>query len=225
LLEVKNLSKTYGEGEARTIALGVVSLKVSDGDFVAITGPSGSGKSTLLNIIGSLDVPSSGEVLWDGRRIDRLSEKELVDFRRGTVAYVFQQYHLVPSLNALENVVLPMTFAGTGGEKALDYGMEMLRKVGLEKRARHRPGQLSGGEQQRVAIARALVREPSLILADEPTGNVDRKAGEGILQLFQELNQGGRTILMVTHNLEIARRAKRVIVLNDGEIVDEHCYQ
>lgn len=225
MLEVKDIFKTYGEDGARTTALRNVSLEVSDGDFVAITGPSGSGKSTLLNIIGCLDVPSSGEVWWDGKRIDHLSEKELVVFRRKTVAYVFQQYHLIPSLNALENVVMPLTFAGTGGEKSLERGMEMLRKVGLEKRAKHRPGQLSGGEQQRVAIARALVGGPSLVLADEPTGNVDHKAGEGIVQLFQELNRGGRTILMVTHNPEIARQAKRVIVLNDGEIVDEHCYR
>ncbi|MEW6141744.1 MAG: ABC transporter ATP-binding protein [Chloroflexota bacterium] len=221
MLEVRNIFKTYGEGGARTAALRNVSFNVPDGDFVAITGPSGSGKSTLLNIVGCLDTPSSGEVWWDGRRIDHLSEGDLVDFRRKTVAYVFQQYHLIPSLNALENVVMPLTFAGTGGEGALERGLEMLRKVGLEKRARHRPGQLSGGEQQRVAIARALISGPSLVLADEPTGNVDHKAGEGIMRLFHDLNYGGRTILMVTHNPELAEQARRVIVMNDGELIDE----
>jgi putative ABC transport system ATP-binding protein len=182
-------------------------------------GPSGSGKSTLLNIIGGLDHISSGEVILDGKRIDSLDENALVDVRRGKIAYVFQQYHLIPSLTALENVLLPLTFYGANNkdQKALD----ILRRVGLEKRAEHKPSQLSGGEQQRVAIARALVSDPSLILADEPTGNMDRKTGKEILALFDQLNKEGRSIVMVTHDPEIAGYAKEIVVLQDGQIVDK----
>ena len=217
MLEVRNVSKAYGEGTARVVALSDVSLMVNDGDFIAIMGPSGSGKSTLLNIIGGLDYPSSGEVILDERRIDNLGEDSLVDVRRGKVAYVFQQYHLLPSLTALENVLLPLIFCGTNGgaQKALD----ILKRVGLEKRAEHKPSQLSGGEQQRVAIARALVGGPSIILADEPTGNMDQKTGGEILGLFEQLNKEGHTIIMVTHDHEIARRAKEIVVLQDGQIV------
>ncbi len=181
-------------------------------------GPSGSGKSTLLNIIGGLDHLSSGEVLLDGERIDSLDENALVDIRRGKIAYVFQQYHLIPSLTALENVLLPLTFceADHRDRKALD----ILERVGLERRAAHKPSQLSGGEQQRVAIARALVNDPSLILADEPTGNMDRKTGNEILALFNELNREGRSIVMVTHDPEIAGHAKALVLLQDGQIVD-----
>jgi putative ABC transport system ATP-binding protein len=222
MLQVKRLSKTYGEGEARAAALRGVTLDVQDGDFLAIMGPSGSGKSTLLNIIGCLDAPSSGEVVWDGKRIDQLSESDLVAFRRRTIAYIFQQYHLVPSLTAIENVMLPLTFSGVSGIKSRERALEMLGRVGLEKRVNHRPGQLSGGEQQRAAIARALVNDPSLILADEPTGNVDLRNGEEIMGIFRSLNNNGRTILMVTHNPDVAKQAKRIVVLRDGEISDEH---
>jgi len=218
MLEVKNITKIYGEGEARVVALSDVSLKVARGDFKAIMGPSGSGKSTLLNIIGGLDRLSSGEVVLEGRRVDSLNENALVDIRRGKIAYVFQQYHLLPSLTALENVLLPLMFGEVrvNIEKALD----ILRRVGLEKRVGHQPSQLSGGEQQRVAIARALVNDPLLVLADEPTGNMDQRTGREILDLFQQLNEGGRSIIMVTHDPEIARQAKETIVLRDGQIVD-----
>jgi len=218
MLEVRNVSKIYGEGTAKVVALNKVSLQVNSGDFIAIMGPSGSGKSTLLNIIGGLDSPSSGEVILDGKRIDNLDENALVDIRRGKVAYVFQQYHLLPSLTALENVLLPLIFCGANGgssKKALD----ILKKVGLERRAGHKPSELSGGEQQRVAIARALVSEPALILADEPTGNMDRKTGGEILSLFEQLNREGHSIIMVTHDREIAGRAKKIIILQDGQIV------
>jgi len=218
MLEVNNVSKIYGEASAKVVALSEVSLRVNDGDFIAVMGPSGSGKSTLLNIIGGLDYPSSGEVILDGKRIDNLAENALVDVRRGKVAYVFQQYHLLSSLTALENVLLPLIFLGSNGgssQKALD----ILKKVGLEKRAGHKPSELSGGEQQRVAIARALVNEPSLILADEPTGNMDRKTGGEILSLFEQLNKEGHGIIMITHDREIAKRAKEIIVLQDGQIV------
>jgi putative ABC transport system ATP-binding protein len=180
-------------------------------------GPSGSGKSTLLNIIGGLDSPSSGEVILGGKRIDNLGENALVDVRRGKVAYVFQQYHLLPSLTALENVLLPLIFCGANG--GVEKAMNILKRVGLERRSEHNPSQLSGGEQQRVAIARALVGEPALILADEPTGNMDQKTGGEILGLFEQLNKEGHSIIMVTHDREIARHAKEIVILQDGQIV------
>jgi len=217
MLEIKNVSKVYGEGTAKVVALDNVSLEVRNGDFIAIMGPSGSGKSTLLNVIGGLDYPSSGEVIFDGKRIDNLDENALVDVRRGKVAYVFQQYHLLSSLTALENVLLPLIFCGTNG--GVEKAMDILRRVGLEKRAEHKPSQLSGGEQQRVAIARALVNHPSLILADEPTGNMDQKTGGEILGLFEQLNREGHSIIMVTHDREIARHAKEIVILQDGQIV------
>lgn len=218
MLEVKEITKIYGQSTTAVVALNNVSFRVDKGDFIAVVGPSGSGKSTLLNVIGGLDRLSSGEVILDGERIDTLDEDALVDIRRGKIGYVFQQYHLLPSLTALENVLLPLTFAGVRGQdgKALD----LLQRVGLGKRAGHKPSQLSGGEQQRVAIARALVNDPLLTLADEPTGNMDRKTGREILDLFEQLNKEGLTIIMVTHNPEAAERAKEIIVLQDGQIVD-----
>jgi ABC-type lipoprotein export system ATPase subunit len=220
LLEIKNVSKTYGNGSSSVGALKNVSLHIDDGDFVAITGPSGSGKSTLLSVIGGLEKISAGEVILDGHRIDNLNEKELVEIRRKKVSYVFQQYHLIPSLTALENVLLPLTFGGVDG-MGRERAAAVLQEVGLEKRVKHKPGQLSGGEQQRVAIARALVNGCSLILADEPTGNVDQKTGVEILKLFRKANEDGHTIIMVTHSPEIARQAKRIVTLRDGEIVDQ----
>jgi putative ABC transport system ATP-binding protein len=218
MLEIKNISKTYGQGTAEVVALNNVSFFVNDGDFIAIMGPSGSGKSTLLNVIGGLDYPSRGEVILDGERIDNLDENDFVGIRRNKIAYVFQQYHLLPSLTALENVMLPLTFCGLGNGE--EKGLEILREVGLRERIGHKPGQLSGGEQQRVAIARALVNSPSLILADEPTGNMDQKTGGEILDLFRQLNRDGRSIIMVTHDPEIARHAREIIILQDGQIVN-----
>lgn len=219
MLEIRNISKVYGEGPGKVVALNNVSLLVNHGDFMAIMGPSGSGKSTLLNIIGGLDCPSNGEVILDGERIDNLDENDLVDIRRNKIAYVFQQYHLLPSLTALENVMLPLTFRGL--RKGEEKGLEILKEVGLGGRTEHKPSQLSGGEQQRVAIARALVSSPSLILADEPTGNMDQKTGEEILGLFQQLNRDGRSIILVTHNPDIAKHTKATIILQDGRIVDK----
>ncbi len=219
MLEIKSVSKIYGRGEATVKALDNVSFTVEKGEFIAIMGPSGSGKSTLLNIIGGLDRLSSGEVILDGERIDNLSEDALVNVRRGKISYVFQQYHLLPSLTALENVLLPITFCNSNGKH--DRAVELLARMGLEKRARHKPGQLSGGEQQRVAIARALVTDPLLTLADEPTGNMDQNTGKEILNLFEQLNKEGRSIIMVTHNRDAAERAKKIIVLRDGRIVDQ----
>jgi putative ABC transport system ATP-binding protein len=223
MLEINNVTKIYGEGTARVVALDRVSLKVEDGDFIAIMGPSGSGKSTFLNIIGGLDRLTSGEVMLDGHRIDNLGENELVDIRRGKIAYVFQQYHLLPSLTAMENVLLPLIFCGNGADE--QKVKTILARVGLGKRAEHKPSQLSGGEQQRVAIARALVSGPSLILADEPTGNMDQKTGNEILELFKELNKEGRSILMVTHSADIAKQAKHIITLQDGQIISKAALQ
>lgn len=221
MLEVKNVSKIYGHGAGRVVALDNVSLNLKEGDFVAITGPSGSGKSTLLNVIGGLDDLSNGEVVLDGERIDNLGESELVEVRRSKIAYVFQQYHLIPSLTALENVQLPLTFSGLDGS-ANGRAKDVLEQVGLAKRFNHKPNQLSGGEQQRVAIARALVNNCCLILADEPTGNLDQKTGIEILNLFQRLNDDGYAIAMVTHSPETAQRAKRIIKMEDGRIINEN---
>jgi len=218
MLDVKQVTKVYGQGSAGVKALDNISFKVEKGEFIALMGHSGSGKSTLLNVIGGLDRLSSGEILLDGQRLDNLDESQLVDIRRKKISYVFQQYHLLPSLTALENVLLPLTFRNNGIHH--DRAMELLEKMGLGKRATHRPSQLSGGEQQRVAIARALVNDPLLTLADEPTGNMDQKTGNEILALFDKLNEEGRTIIMVTHNPEAARRAQKIIVLRDGQIID-----
>ena len=217
MLEVRNASKIYGEGPSRVVALDNVSLEVENGNFIAVMGPSGSGKSTLLNIIGGLDQLSGGEVILDGKRIDGYDENALVEIRRGKIAYVFQQYHLLPSLTALENVLMPLIFAGKGNNEK--EARDILKRVGLEKRADHKPSQLSGGEQQRVAIARTLVTSPELILADEPTGNMDQKTGNEILELFKELNEEGRSIVMVTHSPDIAGHAKEIISLQDGQII------
>ena len=218
MLEIKNISKTYGQGGAAVKALDQVSFTVEKGEFVAIMGPSGSGKSTLLNIIGGLDRLSGGQIVLDGQRMDNLNEDALVSFRRGKISYVFQQYHLLPSLTALENVMLPLTFSSIRNRD--HKALELLERMGLGKRAKHKPNQLSGGEQQRVAIARALVNDPVLTLADEPTGNMDHKPGNEILDLFGQLNREGRSIIMVTHNREAAERAKKIVILQDGQIVE-----
>jgi putative ABC transport system ATP-binding protein len=219
MLKIKEISKVYRQGPASVKALNNISFNVDKGEFLTIMGPSGSGKSTLLNIIGGLDRLSSGEVILDGQRMDNLSEDELVGIRRGKISYVFQQYHLLPSLTAFENVLLPLTFCNSNAKQ--DKAEELLARMGLGKRLHHKPNQLSGGEQQRVAIARALVSDPLLTLADEPTGNMDQKTGKEILDLFSQLNKEGRSIVMVTHNLEAAKRAQKIIILQDGQIVDQ----
>jgi putative ABC transport system ATP-binding protein len=219
MLEIKGVTKIYGQGTARVKALNQVSFRVARGEFVAIMGPSGSGKSTLLNIIGGLDRLSEGEIILNGQRMDNLNEDALVNIRRGTLSYIFQQYHLLPSLTALENVLLPLTFCRNPGKQR--RAMELLERMGLGKRARHKPDQLSGGEQQRVAIARALVNDPLLTLADEPTGNLDQKTGREILDLFDQLHKEGCSIILVTHNREAAERAEKIITLQDGQIVDQ----
>ena len=220
MLELKCVSRIYGQGSARVVALDQVSLAVEPGAFVSIMGPSGSGKSTLLNVMGGVDRITEGEILFDGARFDLLSEEELTSFRRGRIAYVFQQYHLVPSLTVLENVMLPLVFRGAGS--APDLARRMLDRVGLRHRASHRPSELSGGEQQRVAVARALVNDPALILADEPTGNLDQASGRQVMSLFMDLNEEGRAIVMVTHNPQLAQCAREIVELSDGRIVSRH---
>jgi putative ABC transport system ATP-binding protein len=219
MIRATGLTKTIDTGTHRVEILRGIDLEVPTGQFVAIMGPSGSGKSTLLNIIGGLDLLSMGQVVLDGERMDNLNEDALVSIRRGKISYVFQQYHLLPSLTAIENVLLPLTFRGTNGKH--HRAMELLEGMGLAKRAKHKPNQLSGGEQQRVAIARALVTDPILTLADEPTGNMDQKTGSEILDLFCKLNKEGRSIIMVTHNRDAAERAEKIIFLKDGQIVDQ----
>jgi putative ABC transport system ATP-binding protein len=219
MLQVKSVSKIYGQGTSCVKALDNVSFNLEKGEFMAVMGPSGSGKSTLLNIIGGLDRLSHGEVVLEGQRMDNIDEDALVSFRRGKISYIFQQYHLLQSLTAIENILLPLTFCNSKGSYKL--AMELLERMGLEKRAKHKPNQLSGGEQQRVAIARALITDPLLTLADEPTGNLDQKTGQDILSLFKQLNQEGRSIIMVTHNPEAARKAQKIVTLQDGRIINE----
>jgi len=219
MLEMKNISKVYGNAVNKVTALNNISLTIEKGDYVAVMGPSGSGKSTFLNVIGGLDHLTGGKIILEGERIDNLTENELVRLRRGKISYVFQQYHLLRSLTALENVLLPLTFCGIEGKKT--RAIELLERVGLGKRMNHKPNELSGGEQQRVAIARALVNDSMLTLADEPTGNMDQKNGQAILDLFERLNKNGQTIIMVTHNPEASRRAKKTVFLQDGQIVNQ----
>lgn len=223
--ELHNVSKTYKMGIDSVHALDSISLNVGKNDFVAVMGPSGSGKSTLLNIIGGIDQPTEGEVYLDGNRIDNINEKNLLDIRRKKVSYVFQEARLFLSLNALENVMLPLIFSGNSipakEEKAM--ALEALKKVGLEKRAYHMPHELSGGEAQRVCIARMMITNPLLVLADEPTGNLDSKTGDGIMGLFEKLNEEGLALVMVTHDPDRAGRAKRIINIRDGMIIGDEC--
>lgn len=218
LIDLKNVSKSYRYGDQELQVLKDVHLEVEEGEFVAIMGPSGSGKSTLMNIIGMLDRPTSGEYYLEGEEVAKLSEKKLAKVRNQQIGFVFQQFFLLSKLNALQNVELPLIYAGVSQSKRKALAEQYLKKVELEKRMYHLPSELSGGQKQRVAIARALVNHPSIILADEPTGALDTKTGEQIMELLTELNREGKTIIMVTHELEIAAFAKRQIVIRDGVI-------
>ena len=218
LIDLKNVSKSYRNGDQELQVLKNVHLEVEEGEFVAIMGPSGSGKSTLMNIIGMLDRPTSGEYYLEGEEVAKLSEKKLAKVRNQQIGFVFQQLFLLSKLNALQNVELPLIYAGVSQSKRKALAEQYLKKVELEKRMHHLPSELSGGQKQRVAIARALVNHPSIILADEPTGALDTKTGEQIMELLTELNREGKTIIMVTHEPEIAAFAKRQIVIRDGVI-------
>lgn len=216
ILEVIGVRKSYMLGETEVPILFNINLTVNEGEFLAIMGPSGSGKSTLMNLIGCLDRPTGGQVLLKGRDINKMSDKELARMRGLEIGFVFQTFNLIPRLTALENVELPTYANSRAGTDVRARAKELLRTVGLEDRMHHKPGELSGGQSQRVAIARALVNDPSLILADEPTGNLDSKTGSEILKLFTDLHGQGRTIVMITHDPEIAGYADRVVLLKDG---------
>jgi putative ABC transport system ATP-binding protein len=223
LIQVRDLVKVYSLGEVEVQALRSVSLLVERGEFVAIMGASGSGKSTFMNIIGFLDQPTSGQYLLEGINGEHLSGDELAEIRNRKIGFVFQGFNLLSRTSALENVELPLTYAGTQTSKRKEMAQKALAEVGLKGRGHHHPNQLSGGEQQRVAIARALVNQPSILLADEPTGNLDSETSEEIMGIFQHLNRElGITIVMITHELDIASFAKRNILFRDGRIVDDH---
>jgi len=222
LIQIKNLTKVYGKGDAAVTALDHVNLSVNAGEFVAIMGPSGCGKSTLLHLLGGLDRPTQGEVLIDGHTLSDLSDAALTELRRRKIGFVFQFFNLLPVLNTTENAALPLMLDGRRTNEAKAKAVEWLTKVGLGNRLGARPDQLSGGQQQRVAIARALIAEPSLVLADEPTGNLDTKASDEIASLLRQVSdQWGRSVVMVTHDPRIAAYADRIVFLKDGTIVDE----
>jgi putative ABC transport system ATP-binding protein len=222
LIQTENLTKIYGKGEAAVVALDHVNLSVEAGEFVAVMGPSGCGKSTLLHLMGGLDRPTEGKVLLDGTDLTELDDTRLAQTRRRQIGFVFQFYNLIPVLTAAENAALPLTLDGRKPGEAKTKAAQWLKLVGVDNRQANRPDQLSGGQQQRVAIARALVAEPTLILADEPTGNLDSRAGDEIAHLLRQVaDEWGRAVLMVTHDPHIAAYADRIVFLKDGRIVDE----
>ncbi|MBI5701037.1 ABC transporter ATP-binding protein [Candidatus Saganbacteria bacterium] len=208
-------------GAVEVQALKGISLTVSKGEFLSIMGPSGCGKSTLMHILGCLDKPTSGHVLLDGVNIDELNDNNLAEIRNKKVGFVFQTFNLLPKLNAIENVELPLIYAGVGFDERRKKALDLLQIVGLKDRAEHKPTELSGGQSQRVAIARALINNPSIVLADEPTGNLDSKSGEEIIDLFSELNGRGITLIIVTHDQEIADHSKRILRLKDGLVISD----
>ena len=221
IVRLEGVTKVYRMGKVEVQALRGVNLSVKRGEFIAILGPSGSGKSTLLNMIGCLDKPTSGKVFIDGKDTSRLNENELAALRREKIGFVFQQFNLIHTLNALENVALPMLFAGIRRAERMKRARELLEKVGLSHRVYHKPMELSGGEQQRVAIARALANNPEIIVADEPTGNVDTDAGNAIMEIFERLNEERRTIILVTHDFDIAAHAHRKLRMKDGTLLND----
>jgi len=218
MIEVKNVSKTYKMGKEVVTALNNVTVKINDGEFVAIVGPSGSGKSTLMHLVGGLDTPTSGSVFVDGKDISKFKDKEMSKYRNQTIGFVFQAFNLENTQTALENVMMPLIFAGMNSKERKEKARKSLEIVGLADKIKHKPNEMSGGQRQRVSIARALVNEPQIIFADEPTGNLDSKNGELIMKLLNDLNKKGYTIIMVTHNEEEAKKAKRTITIKDGEI-------
>ncbi|MDP4009423.1 MAG: ABC transporter ATP-binding protein [Candidatus Shapirobacteria bacterium] len=219
ILELKDVVKSYNSGGTVFTAIKGANLQIKKGEFVSITGPSGSGKSTLMHIIGLLDNPTSGQVLLEGKDISKLQEHQLANLRNKTLGFVFQQFNLLPKTSALENVTLPLIYSDIPSSKRNDLGIEMLTKVNLLDKLKNTPAQLSGGQQQRVAIARALINNPKIILADEPTGNLDSKSGDEIMEFFHHLNKDeGRTIVFVTHDPDLAKQATRMIVIKDGRI-------
>ncbi len=219
MIELKNITKVYKMGTELVRALDDVSLKINDGEFIAIIGPSGSGKSTMMNVVGCLDKPTSGEYLLNGKDVSRLRDDQLATVRNRNIGFVFQQFNLLNRSSAVRNVELPLRYGGIGGRERHRRAMEALEAVGLKDRMKHRPVELSGGQQQRVAIARALVNQPTLLLADEPTGALDSHTGEDILRLFRQLHEErGLTVVLVTHDMNIARHTNRIVAIKDGRI-------
>jgi putative ABC transport system ATP-binding protein len=219
MIELEDVTKVYRMGSVEVRALDGVDLAIDDGDLVAIMGPSGSGKTTLMNILGCLDIPTSGRYLLDGIDVSTLSDNRLAKIRSRKIGFVFQSFNLVPRTSAIRNVELPLVYAGVRDRRA--RARSVLEQVGLEDRAKHMPNELSGGQQQRVAIARALINDPTMLLADEPTGNIDTASSVEILKLLAALNDAGRTVVIITHEEDIARFAKRVVRLRDGRIVSD----
>jgi putative ABC transport system ATP-binding protein len=222
MIKMERINKTYGAGTARVEALKEIDLEIKGNEFVGLIGPSGSGKSTLMNIMGCLDTPTSGQYYFEGERVEEFGHNELAEIRNKKIGFIFQNFNLLPYATTFENVELPMIFKGVSARGRRSKVMELLERVKLANRAGHRPSELSGGEMQRVAIARALTNDPRLILADEPTGNLDTKSGEDILRIFEELWRQGHTLVIITHNPYIADCARRVIKLRDG-LVEEDC--
>ncbi len=218
MINVDSVHKSYDLGETSVHALRGVTFSIEKGEFVSIMGPSGSGKSTLMNIIGCLDTPSEGTYFLNQRNVGQLDEEQLAGIRNQEIGFIFQQFHLLPRSTALENVALPLKYASVQRAEQLSRAEEVLNKVGLSGRLSHKPTELSGGEQQRVAIARALVNSPSILFADEPTGNLDSKTGKEVLEIFKELNEKGQTIVVITHEHTIAKQSQRTITIKDGEI-------
>jgi putative ABC transport system ATP-binding protein len=225
LIQITQLRKTYEMGQQRVHALAGVDLDIPRGSFTVLMGPSGSGKSTLLYLIGGLDRPTSGQILVDGQDLNEMDENKLAIYRRRMLGFVFQQFNLVASMTALENVAFPLRFAGISGRERQKRAARQLQVVGLDTHIRHRPTEMSGGQQQRVAIARALINDPPLILADEPTGNLDTTTGYAVMQTLAELHRSGRTILVVTHDPRMLRFATRALYILDGRLVDREAYE
>jgi putative ABC transport system ATP-binding protein len=221
MIEVKDIIKKYVTGDVDFTALKNINLKIEKGEFTAIMGPSGSGKSTFMNILGCLDRFDSGKYILNGNEVKDLKDKELAFIRNKEIGFVFQAFNLLPRMNILENVELPMTYAGVPAKQRRERALSALDKVGLSDRVKHRPNEISGGQKQRVAIARAIVNDPAVIMADEPTGNLDTKSSVEIMKIFQKLNNEGATVIMVTHEPDIAKHCKRIVRFRDGEIISD----
>ncbi|HCX61829.1 ABC transporter ATP-binding protein [Sedimentibacter sp.] len=220
MIDLNSITKTYDMGSVQVQVLRGITMHVGEGEFIAIVGPSGSGKSTLMNMIGCLDTPTTGEYYLDGKEISTYNEKQLSKIRNQKIGFIFQKFNLLPKLSALENVELPLIYRGMSHKERRQRSIDALTKVGLEDRMNHKPTELSGGQQQRVAIARALAGDPPVLLADEPTGNLDSKSGSDVMNLIKQLSKEGKTIVLITHDSEIAMEAKRTITIKDGLLVN-----